>query len=62
MATELFRKVMGLNTLAGRVAIYNARKNRLVRRGFKLEVKMDIRWNLLNEIQDILDIRWDIEN
>ena len=62
MAIELFRKVSSLTTLRGRVAMFNARKNRLVRRGFKLEVKMDIRWDLFNDIQDTLDIRWDIEN
>ena len=62
MAIELFRRVSSLTTLRGRVEMFNARKNRLVRRGFKLEVKMDIRWNLFNEIQDTLDIRWDIEN
>jgi len=62
MATELFRKVSSLTTLRGRVAMFNARKNRLVRRGFKLEVKTDFRWNTIAEIQDTLNIQWDIEN
>ena len=62
MAIELFRRVSSLTTLRGRVAMFNARKNRLVRRGFKLEVKMDIRWNTIAEVQDVLDLRWDIEN
>ncbi len=62
MAIELFRKVSSLTTLRGRVAMFNARKNRLVRRGFKLEVKTDFRWNTIAEIQDTLNIQWDIEN
>ncbi len=62
MAIELFRRVSSLTTLRGRVAMFNARKNRLVRRGFKLEAKMDIRWNIIAEVQNVLDLRWDIEN
>ncbi len=61
MAIQLFRRVSSLTTLRGRVAMFNARKNRLVRRGFKLEAKLDIRWNTISEVQDTLDIRWDIQ-
>jgi len=61
MAITLLRKVAGRLTREGRIAIFFARKNRLVRRGFKLEVKMDLRWDTIAEVQDTLDLRWDIE-
>ena len=61
MAIQLFRRRSSFDTLRGRVAIFNARKNRLVRRGFKLTVKLDIKWKMAGHVSDTLDIRWDIE-
>ncbi len=60
MAIKLLNKVAGRLTREGRIAIFFARKNRLVRRGFKLEVKLDLRSNINIEVQDTLDLRWDI--
>jgi len=58
MAIELFRRVSSLTTLRGRVAIYNARKNRLAKH--VVIKKLIPIWKINVEVQDTLDIRWDI--
>ncbi len=62
MAIELFRKVSSLTTLRGRVAMYHARKNRLLRgTETAFQDTLDVRWNTIAEISDTLDVRWDIQ-
>ena len=46
MAIQLFRKVAGLFTLRGRVAIYHARKNRLAK--FVVTKTITVIWDIEN--------------